>query len=469
MASTKGNKNPMPKVQCVNIDLPGETVQCWRSSEKIQVVLRKHRDVIFEINIQNGEHYTVESKGEFYCPMHKKLLKKRKFLDGDRCHIWVSREFKDKLVLTSNGRVIGTYEVNQLDTTNYGSDPKTKPEPLMVIMGKKEVADPFFCTPGDLSESVERQSKIMSNYEPTLSVLKGLGTKFDYTYLYQSADVKEYVAVTEASADDIQPHILTKLQKGDAVEGTPGQIFRAPNNEKKSIIYTALFAAAGYISGSEFLTHNIVKESAGYFIENFKRLDQILMKVRIEPKVKGNYQVALKGYLVSKVFGKLTGTVKELKPSHVNVPLGSENARFISGGYGRTGKAGYGGFKRIMMTSAENFRSGMKIQAVGTVIDLIVDVNTVYFDEKGSRDLSEFLGRAGISITKAGVTAALGSLFAAGGTALVTAAAVAMGAAAAPVVAVVAVVVGGYILAAYIVDYSDNNLGIKKTAAEMAR
>ena len=462
MATTNRNKKATPTVQCVTIDLPGEAVQCWRSSENIQVVLRKHRDVIFDINIQSGAAYTIESKGEFYCPKLKKLLKKLDFSDGNSCHIWVSREFMDALVLKSNGRIIGTYHVNKLDTTSYGSDPKTKPEPLMVIMGKKEMANSFVCTPGDLTESAERQAALISEYEPSFSVLKDVGAKFDYTYLYQSADVREYVAVTEASAVDVQPHILAQLQKGGAVEGTPGQIFFPPSNEQTSIIYTALFIAASNISGSQFLTGNFFKETTGYLVEHFKKLNQILMMVRIEPKVKGNYQVLLKGYLVSNVVGKLKGTVKYLK-------LGSENAKFIGGGHGRTGKAGYGGFKRIMITSAENFKSGVKIQAIGTVIDLIVDVNTVYFDEKGSRDLSEFLGRAGVSIAKAGVTAALGSLFAAGGVAFVTAAAVAAGATAAPVIAVVLVVIGGYYLAANIVDYVDSALGIKQKTADMAR
>ena len=155
--------------------------------------------------------------------------------------------------------------------------------------------------------------------------------------------------------------------------------------------------------------------------------------------------------------------------SHPNFRLGSEEARFIGGGFGRTGKAGYGGFKRIMITNAENFKSGVKIQAIGTVIDLIVDVNTVYLDEKGSRDLSEFLGRAGVSVCKAGATAVLGSLFAAAATAMVTAAAAAVGLASAPLLAVVAVVIGGYYLAATIVDYVDDTVGIKQAVANMAR
>ena len=38
----------------------------------------------------------------------------------------------------------------------------------------------------------------------------------------------------------------------------------------------------------------------------------MLMKVRIEDKAKGNYKVALKGYLVSDVIGTLTGKNKKI-------------------------------------------------------------------------------------------------------------------------------------------------------------
>lgn len=45
---------------------------------------------------------------------------------------------------------------------------------------------------------------------------------------------------------------------------------------------------------------------------------------------------------------------------------------------------------------------------IGRVIDLIGDTNTVFVDENGSKDLSEF--RAGVSLVKAGPTAAIGGL-----------------------------------------------------------
>lgn len=55
------------------IDLPGESVQCWRSSDNLKVVLKKHRDIIFDINLGDKKTYTVESTtSNFYSARDKK-------------------------------------------------------------------------------------------------------------------------------------------------------------------------------------------------------------------------------------------------------------------------------------------------------------------------------------------------------------------------------------------------------------
>lgn len=201
---------------------------------------------------------------------------------------------------------------------------------------------------------------------------------------------------------------------------------------------------------------------------HFRALDKILMTVRLEKKTKGQYKVIFKGKPVSKVItAGLQG--QTAKTVHQHARLGSKSASFVDGGFARSGKAGYGSARRIMMTAAENFKGGLKIQIIGTIIDLFVDANSVFLEEKGSKDLSEFLGRAGVSIVKAGATAALGSIFAAVGMAALSAGAVAAGFAAAPVVAVVAVAVLGYIFAATIVDAIDNGFKIKESVADLAR
>lgn len=141
MATTKNAKDEAPTVQCVNIDLPGEIVKCWRSSTNIQVILRKHRDVIFEIRLGQQRSYTVESNGsDFYNADEKKLIPGRSaqcvsFNDGDRLHLWVARDFKGELLLKSAGKLVLKIEPAKLDVQQYNSDPKTKPEPIIVAFG----------------------------------------------------------------------------------------------------------------------------------------------------------------------------------------------------------------------------------------------------------------------------------------------------------------------------------------------
>jgi hypothetical protein len=59
---SKTNDNDLV-VQEHCIDLPGESVQCWigGGTDKLKVILRKHRDVIFDIHLGNGKTYTLES------------------------------------------------------------------------------------------------------------------------------------------------------------------------------------------------------------------------------------------------------------------------------------------------------------------------------------------------------------------------------------------------------------------------
>lgn len=470
MSNQKKSKPTLTvKHQEVCIDLPGESVQCWRSSDKVKVILRKHRDIIFDLNLKKDAVYTVESKDLFYNPREKKLSNSAVFSDGERFNIWVGRNFQDCILLKLHDMVIGRYEIKRLDATDYGSDPKTKPEPLMVIMGKKQEVEPFMCTANDPFGVGRMQISLAPTIESKLSFMKSAGSQFDYAYPKQPPEVCDYVAVTEVGSEAIQPTVLAQLENG-SVTGKPADIFKPPaKSEEAKPVYQAINAAALVAGGSEAITSNWFKESAGYIQEHWKSLNKLSMTVRIEKKAIGKYRALIKGKPLSQLIAQSFGGNTVAQTKHYRNALGSAQTRFIDGGFAKSGKDGYGGARRIALTNYENFRSGLKIQIIGTIIDLFVDAHSVFLDEKGSRDLSEFLGRAGVSITKAGATAALGSVLAAAGTALVTAGALALGMTAAPVFAVVAVVVGGYILAATVVDYVDNKLEIKENVASMAR
>lgn len=464
MATKPARRPSHEDAQEVCIDLPGEAVQCWRSGDKVRVILRKHRDVIFDINLGSGRQYSVESKSSFYSPRDKKLVRKVAFTDGEVLNLWVGREFKGDLELKSNGRVLGTYRVNDLDGNSYGPNPKTKPEPLMVIMGQRDATGGLKCGRDDPLGVGWAQVTFKPHIDPKLGMMPAFGSQFSYQFVLETTEVVEYVAVTEAVTDEIQAQVVRQLEQGEAVVGRVDQIFvRPPAGSEVSPLYRALAAAAGYISRNEVLTNNLFKEAVGYVQENFHELNKLGMTVRIERKAKGKYRVALKGRTVTEKLAQIAGKAVSAKPSHVRAPMGTETTRFIDGGFAKSGRGGYGGFKRIVLTSAENFKGGLKIQAIGTVIDLICDADAVFFDEKGSGDVSEFLGRAGVSVLKAGATAAIGAVISTGILAVVATVG------AAPVILVALVVVGGYAVAAYAVDKLDDKFQIKENVANFAR
>lgn len=124
------------------IDLPGEKVQCWvgGTATKLKVILRKHRDVIFDINLGGGKSYTLEAtESDFYDVKNKKLIfstrcGKVSFADGEKLHVWISRRFRGALVVKSDGLTVSTVVPSELDGFTYGGDPKEKPAPIIVAI-----------------------------------------------------------------------------------------------------------------------------------------------------------------------------------------------------------------------------------------------------------------------------------------------------------------------------------------------
>ena len=137
-----------PSLQELCIDLPGESIQCWRSSDNIRVILRKHRDVIFDLKLADGNVYTIEAtNSDFYNARDKKLIsiKSRdlaKFKDGERMHVWVAREFSGALILKCKGQVLMRLEPNKLDDHKYDKSPQTKPAPIIVAFDSQRIGSP---------------------------------------------------------------------------------------------------------------------------------------------------------------------------------------------------------------------------------------------------------------------------------------------------------------------------------------
>jgi hypothetical protein len=139
---TSAEKTKMPTVQEMCIDLPGETVQCWRSSDKIKVILRKHRDVIFDLKLIKGKTYTVQAtESDFYNKRDNVLVYAKRrgvvtFSDGERLHLWVARGFKGALLLKSDGKTLMKIDPNEMDRHQYDDDPKTKCAPIIISLGQ---------------------------------------------------------------------------------------------------------------------------------------------------------------------------------------------------------------------------------------------------------------------------------------------------------------------------------------------
>lgn len=141
--ATKTSQSKQSSVQFVCIDLPGEAVQCWRSSDNLKVVLKKHRDVIFDIKLGNWKAYTIEStNSDFYSVRDKKLMissrgDKINFADGERVHLWVGRNFLGYLILKHDGKIVARLEPNKIDHSKYDDLPNTKPAPVIITIGSQ--------------------------------------------------------------------------------------------------------------------------------------------------------------------------------------------------------------------------------------------------------------------------------------------------------------------------------------------
>jgi hypothetical protein len=139
-------KTKEPTQQDVCIDLPGETVQCWRSNDNIKVILRKHRDVIFDLNLGKGKTYTVQAtESNFYNARDKKLVYAKRrdavtFKDGERLHLWVTRSFEGALVLKCGSEILMKLTPNEVDKQQYDDAPKTKPAPIIVALGPSGIS-----------------------------------------------------------------------------------------------------------------------------------------------------------------------------------------------------------------------------------------------------------------------------------------------------------------------------------------
>jgi hypothetical protein len=197
--------NSATKQQEVHIDLPGEIVKCWRSGDNLKVVLRKHRDVIFDINLDKEKTYTVQAThSDFYNARDKKLVYAKQkgtvsFKDGERMHVWVTRGFQGALLLKSEGKLLMKIEPNRLDSHQYNEDPKTKAAPIIVKLG-----DTTHTPPAVPLESANQQTVHQS-------VAKSASAPID--------EACPVVCVVEGTLKNAPETVLSWFKKGGGTSG----------------------------------------------------------------------------------------------------------------------------------------------------------------------------------------------------------------------------------------------------------
>ncbi|KWA13990.1 hypothetical protein [Burkholderia territorii] len=148
----------------VCIDLPGEPVKCAAETE-LTVLLRKHRDVVFDIKLQAGATYTIttthpdQPNGRFYDTKRKANVGKTTFKDGEPCHIWLGRTFEGSLILTQGEKVLGRYAISKLDCTKGCSDDaKDKPAPMLIIMHDDQSLAKELSTVGSVTQDTKHSA-----------------------------------------------------------------------------------------------------------------------------------------------------------------------------------------------------------------------------------------------------------------------------------------------------------------------
>lgn len=205
------NSNLVVQEHC--IDLPGESVQCWigGGTDKLKVILRKHRDVVFDIHLGNGKNYTLEStESDFYNPRDKKLvhaLRKDKvtFKDGERLHVWISRGFRGALVLRSDERIIYKIEPNEWDQQKYSDDPKEKPAPIIIgIGGNTTTSSPL--------KKITDQSILNASLKSTIKTPIAAPTSSASTHVTDlSCPV---ICIVDGKVEGMPVHIAEHFKKG---------------------------------------------------------------------------------------------------------------------------------------------------------------------------------------------------------------------------------------------------------------
>lgn len=124
------------------IDLPDEPWESNAFNGQLDIVLRRPRDVIININLPSPfAKFTLESDQDcFYDIKSKQRLKRMEYANGEKVHLWVGRDFKGSLFLKSGKTIYANFEIAKLfeqeKKHSLYSDYTYKPAPLILEASK---------------------------------------------------------------------------------------------------------------------------------------------------------------------------------------------------------------------------------------------------------------------------------------------------------------------------------------------
>ncbi|MDW5419199.1 hypothetical protein R6242_21735 [Iodobacter sp. CM08] len=418
MPKTSSNKE-QDEFQCVNIDLPGEAIQCTRSKSKIKVILRKHRDVVLDIKLLKELNYTIESEASpFYSVRDKKLItagKKVTLKNEERLHLWVARDFKGHLVLKASNSIIGKYNIEKLDPIKYGYLPKEKPAPFIISL-KNDVSQEENKSSSSDDFLPKKTAPFSSSINPNSEA-----ENFKASFIEEKHPIVQVVQVAE---DGIPEKILKHIQTGGGKSG----LADLDINEvaTRNWLYGQLAGTTAYVADNwEWLRNSIDTKTA-------KGTKFVTAKFH---KINGKIRVYFSGYSNSNPIFRQGGH-------------GSSNAKIIQifSGAGSAKSSFSAAWKAVLGTIKNN-----------TLISFAFSTATSYLEWKSDtkKDGYDFASNLIISILKTLLVAIISSII----TAIVIVFVAIIFTGAIPVIAVGIFGITASMFITYGIDYMDKSAG----------
>ncbi|WP_206951288.1 hypothetical protein [Trinickia acidisoli] len=438
------------------IDLPGEPVDCWAETD-LTVLLRKHRDVIFDIELKKGATYSVEATQDWmYDVKKKKRVQKGQFQDGERYHLWVGRDFKGELVLSMNGSVLHRYSLVALNLQGESSDPKVKPAPLILTLGSQ---------PGSRAQAQSTaapQQSVSLFAKPSPLVCRNTNGELPGDAWWGGMIPLDFGVKTSASTAATMPASL----HAHAEEESVGHVFEVSltNAPAEVVAFVENGGEDTALDTNKIVTRNwLIGQLAGgtsFVKDNVEELRDLwnrsfrLMQI-VHPKAGAKTYVVFRGNAALRKV--ITGTRYAAKNSKIlAITAGAGTFESVTAAAWEAGK---GAFKRatgvalvftIALDTAEWYRDYSKVDKNG----------------EHSKDLFDLFAKVGVDLVGAGIAAVVSTAVVGALTTGLLAAGLIAGA---PIWAVGALVFGAAVAVGYLINVADNEFHITKRVADSLR